>query len=244
MKIYTNIPQPFTDDWAMSTVRHPSGAQFPFHYHDVEEWLQVLEGEIYFFSAGEQEYRLGVGQVLQISRGEVHRVEIGPTGVAYQMWTPVAGQDLDFVKELSDAEMTLIRENLLVPQHENKGGDAAQQFFERFLSEQLTFRTASGAVLSKARFIGNGFVDRKRRASDSISILYKSSETLFLSTVVTLPGEDEQSQAYTNDRLFIRERGLALSGLAQLPRTDCPLTLAEFCVVLLAFRRLIMFSFT
>ena len=60
-----------------------------FHYHDVEEWLEVLEGTITFFSACEQPYAPAVGEALNIQPGEVHRVELGPEKVKYRMWLPV-----------------------------------------------------------------------------------------------------------------------------------------------------------
>jgi hypothetical protein len=37
-------------DWVASIERHPAAQQVPFHYHDVEEWLQVREGEMSFVS--------------------------------------------------------------------------------------------------------------------------------------------------------------------------------------------------
>ena len=64
-----------------------------FHYHDVEEWLQVRQGEMSFVSAKGHIYRVEAGRILEIPRGEVHRVEIGPSGVEYQMWLPVSMPD-------------------------------------------------------------------------------------------------------------------------------------------------------
>lgn len=85
MKIHSNIPDVITKKWTSSIERHAEKEQVAFHYHDVEEWLQVVRGQISFFSAGEKEYRLSVAQVLQIPRGELHRVEIGEEGVEYRM---------------------------------------------------------------------------------------------------------------------------------------------------------------
>jgi hypothetical protein len=202
MKIYFNMPREFVDGWAMSTERHDAGEPVPFHYHDVEEWLQVQTGEICFVSAGGRDYRPSVGQVLQIPRGEVHRVEFGPNGVEYQMWVPVAVRDQDFAKLLNDEDVALIEKNLAVPQAEDSGNTS---FFNEFLSGQLMFRAASGKVLDKSGFIGRGFTNRSRIPSDSVRVLHKSSESVLLSTAVAIPGTDGPPQLFSNERLFVRE---------------------------------------
>ena len=47
MKWHKTIPDHAVDGWPWKDVRHDPGSE-PFHYHDVEEWLEVREGTITF----------------------------------------------------------------------------------------------------------------------------------------------------------------------------------------------------
>jgi hypothetical protein len=202
MKIYAEAPAVYLGDWVASIEQHPAGQQVPFHYHDVEEWLQVQQGEMSFVSAKGHVYRVGVGRALKIPRGEVHRVEIGPGGVEYQMWLPVGMPDAQFTNRLNDAELDLIRDNLMVPDFEDKG---KKEFFDEFLSDRLTFRAADGTLFNKAEFLNRNFVNRNREASDAVRVLHNRPKSLLLSTVVTVPGHDGSRQSFRNDRLFAQE---------------------------------------
>lgn len=200
MKIHSNIPDVITNNWTCSIERHVGKEMVAFHYHDVEEWLQVVRGQISFFSAGEKEYRLSVAQVLQIPRGEVHRVEISPNGVEYRMWVPTAASREHFANELNEEDIRLIKDNLDLPKAEDNGNVL---FFNGFISEQLLFRTAMGAELDKAGFIGRGFRNRNRH-SDSIRVLCKGLDCVLISAVVTIE-EGGAPQSFINERLFVRE---------------------------------------
>jgi len=202
MRIYPQVPEGLVSDWAVSTERHDPGEKLRPHYHDVEEWLQVQQGEIRFSSAGGRDYPLGVGQALRIARGEVHRVEIGPHGVEYRMWIPVAVPEGAFANVLDDADLTLIQKNLEFPGAEDRG-DAG--FFEELLSERLMFRTARGDILRKADFKSRGFKNQDRSASDSVRVLHKGANSVLLSTIVSMSGDAGATQAFTNERLFVRE---------------------------------------
>ena len=202
MKIYPQVPQGLVNGWVASTERHEPGEKVPFHYHDVEEWLQVQKGDIRFFSAGGREHHLGVGQALEIPRGEVHRVEIGAHGVEYRMWIPVDVREAGFANVLDGEAEALIKKNLLVPSAEDRGDGP---FFDDFLSEQLTFRTASGTVLDKAGFTSRGFTNRNRLPSDSVRVLHQGPDSVLLSTMVGVPGDGGRIQFFSNERLFVRE---------------------------------------
>jgi hypothetical protein len=202
MKIYPRVPEGLVEDWVASTERHDPGEKLRSHYHDVEEWLQVQKGAICFFSAGGRAYRLGVGQALLIPRGEVHRVEIGPDGVEYRMWLPVAVRDGDFANVLDEEDLALIKTNLEAPKAEDRGDES---FFDDFLSEQVTFRTAPGPVLDKAGFKGRGFQNRNRLPSDSVRVLHKGADSVLLLTAVVVPGDGGAPQSVSNERLFVRE---------------------------------------
>lgn len=202
MKIHRNLGREITDGQNSSLERLAGGEKVDFHYHDVEEWLQVTAGQISFFSAGGRKYQLGPNQILQIPRGEVHRVEVGPDGTEYKMWVPSAANREHFANQLSEEEANLIKDNLLLPKAED-AGDAA--FLDRFLSERLMFGTATGAELDKSGFIQRGFQNRNR-SSDSVRILYKASDSILISSIVTVKGDGSgAAQSFSNTRLFVRE---------------------------------------
>jgi hypothetical protein len=55
MEKYRIMPGQVVDGWPSEDVHHLPGSEpVDFHYHDVEEWLEVLEGTITFFTAGER----------------------------------------------------------------------------------------------------------------------------------------------------------------------------------------------
>src|SRR5258708_38277213 len=114
MMIHQNMSREFVERWFSGTgwILTPEHGDFTgkpvgFHYHDVEEWLQVTEGKATFVSAGGMQYPLDVGDVLQIPRGEVHNVEIGPGGVDYQIWGPGAVPAANWENNLTDGDMDL-----------------------------------------------------------------------------------------------------------------------------------------
>jgi hypothetical protein len=204
MKIYANMPRQIVDGWISSTERRRAGDKVEFHYHKVEEWLEVLTGDMSFFTLGQQQYHCRVGQVLNIPRGEVHRVEVGTNGVEYQMWLPVPASGESFEKLLARPDVDLILKNLDFPKRED-AKDAA--FFSGILSDQLTFCGVDGKVLDKKGFIDKGFVNLGRASSGSVRVLNRKEGSLLLSTVVTVADKDGPSKSFTNVRLFVEEKG-------------------------------------
>src|SRR5258708_2418437 len=121
MQIYSNMCLELVKGWVRSDEHEDfTGKPVGSHYHDVEEWLQVTNGKATFISAGGRRYSLGVGQVLQIPRGEVHdvMVETDPVGVDYEMWVPV--MPTPWQHDLTGEDMALIRTNLAFPQSEDQ----------------------------------------------------------------------------------------------------------------------------
>ena len=119
MKKYQSMPDQLVTCWVDEDVHEEPGKVY-FHYHSVEEWLKILKGEVTFFSAGNRhKYPLGEGQALNIPQGEVHRVEIGSSGVTYRMWTPVE-LPKPFRLDLDQDVLQLIERNLKVPEQENQ----------------------------------------------------------------------------------------------------------------------------
>jgi hypothetical protein len=202
MHTHPAVPDEISRTWLPSAPHHEAGVRIGFHYHDVEEWLKVLHGDISFFTPGKLTYRIGVGQVLAIPRGEVHQVQVGSQGVEYEMWLPAPVPGQGFANHLNAQELDLLLNNLDFPNREETG-DA--QFFERILSDRLLFCGADGTVLDKRGFIDKGFTTRGRKSSGSVRILNRSEGSLLCSTVVTLPAADDQLLAFTNVRLFVKE---------------------------------------
>jgi mannose-6-phosphate isomerase-like protein (cupin superfamily) len=210
MQIYQNMPRKLVDGWPTEMVSHEAEKQFPFHYHEFEEWLEVMEGKITFFSAGRKPYELSKGEALYIPPGEVHRVQVGPEGVKYNMWWSVQVPDEDFMRELDAEDLSLIDKNLKVPSVEDSEDRAHfKAFFDEFLSEKLVFHTAGGQLVTKNAFRDRKLADFKRIPSDSVRVLHKSSESIFVSTAIHTESKAGGSrQSYSNLRLFVREKDM------------------------------------
>jgi hypothetical protein len=219
MNIHQGMPREMVDGWPSEDVHHPPGSDpVHFHYHDVEEWLEVLEGTITFFTARERPYSPAVGQALNIQPGEVHRVEIGPEGVKYKMWLPVDMTGKTFQHKLDEPDMALVRRNLDLPEFENRWdersadatgtGDPNREFLDDVTSAELIFRNAKGKYLGKNAYLSRPRAPLTRTPSDTICILYKDADHVLLSTVVqTQSTATGARELYSNTRLFVRAGG-------------------------------------
>lgn len=219
MKIYQNMPRELVDGWPSEDVHHPRGSEpVGFHYHGVEEWLEVLEGTITFFTARERPYALVVGEALNIQPGEVHRVEIGPEGVKYRMWLPVGMSGKAFQQKLDQQDMALVRRNLDLPEFENRWDERSPdapaaanpngEFLDNFTSAELIFRNAKGKFLGKKAYLGRPRAPLTRAPSDTICILYKDADHVLLSTVIqTQSTATGAREFYSNTRFFVRADG-------------------------------------
>lgn len=205
MKFHTALPHALLHGWTSRQEAHPARQMVGFHYHDVEEWLEVRRGKITFFSVSEQTWPVGAGGVLHIPRGEVHRAAIGVDGVEYQMYLPVAPSTA-FANRLAAEELALLRTNLEFPLREENTDGHAAEFFAAHLSDQLAFCRADGTVAGKDAFRG-GFVAKNRSASGTVSVLNRTPNGILLSTVVTLGAGGPAAEAFTNIRLFAHESG-------------------------------------
>jgi len=196
-------------------VHHSFGQDADFHYHEVEEWLEVTQGAFSFYPAVDL-VRPGMqppgdpaseGQdskiickekdVLHIPQGEVHRVEINDSaGVTYKMWTPIPSGSC-FQRMLDPALKELVRRNLELPAVEDRYdkckstnsplANADQEFLEDFVSPALTMHTKTGVILDKHGYLTRGAAPFIRSPSNSVEILHVTSqpESVLLSTVVT-----------------------------------------------------------
>jgi hypothetical protein len=207
MKVYAAVPDGTVNRWRESPKELPARQAIGPHYHDVEEWLTVVSGEITFFTLAGEPFRIDVGQSLHISRGEVHRVKVGSQGVRYRMFVPVAKPISDNV--LTGKEVIALRQNLEFPDYEDGPAKDGLQFFESALSDQLLFCRANGKWESKEEFLTpflTETTDKKDRLSaGSIKVLKKSENGLLISTVVQVG--KAKPKWYMNVRFLGKEGG-------------------------------------
>ncbi len=203
MKVYSAVPRELVDLWEESEQTLSSRQVVDFHYHDVEEWLTVVRGEITFFTLADTPFRVEVGQTLHIPRGEVHRVEVGSDGVGYRMFVPVPISS--FAIELTADELDALRHNLEFPQYEDGCAEDGREFFENTLSDQLVFCRASGVCVDKQTFINEAFVDKGRSSAGSVQVLNRAENGLLISTVV-------DSADANGVHSFVNVRFLAVEG--------------------------------
>jgi len=203
MNTYNNFPGGLPTEWIESVEQHAGGERFPFHYHSVEEWLLVEQGRICFYTAAGDPHWVEPSQGLQIPRGEIHRVEVGGSGVTYRMWLPASAPSTSFANRVEPEDLTLVEKNLAFPAAEDSGDVS---FFNDVLSDYLVFRAASGDLFDKSGFMSRGFTNRQRISSGSVRILDKAEATVLLSTIVRLPQRGSW-ESYINERLFVREDG-------------------------------------
>ena len=92
MRAWNAIPKAVVEGWRSQQVAHAAGSEFPAHYHEVDEWLQVTTGRFSFTDVvSDETIDVDTGQCLEIPAGSVHRVRVD-RDVAYQMWTPMESE--------------------------------------------------------------------------------------------------------------------------------------------------------
>jgi hypothetical protein len=205
MQTYTNLPIALLDGWIPREQTHPPLQQVGYHYHNVEEWLEVIHGGITFYSLSDQPWRLAAGAVFRIPRGEVHRAEIGPSGVVYRMYLPI-DHTAGFSIPLSDGELALLKTNLEFPEREENADRGTAQFFAEHLSQHLAFCRVDGTVAGKEAFRG-GFLPRGRSSDGTIRVLNRTADALLLATGVIVGTGTAEAKTITNVRLFKQEDG-------------------------------------
>jgi len=203
MNIYTALPQPILHGWTVTLETHPPGQAVQFHYHDVPEWLEVVRGGITFFTLSNEPLALRAGAVLNISRGEVHRADVGASGVDYRMFLPISVRT-GFANVLSGEDVDLLRTNLEFPVREDNMDGSAPHFFGAHLSESLVFYRADGTIVDKSTYL-SGFTARGRSSSGTIAVLNRTANTFLLSTVVVVGAGTPTAKSFTNLRVFVKE---------------------------------------
>jgi hypothetical protein len=219
MQKFERLPEGVVTGWASEDVFAEKGRVFPHHFHELEEWLEVLEGNIAFFSAGDSDdspsFPLGPGQALTIPRGEVHRVVVGARDVTYRMWTPIKAPS-KFAKEIDPDLWQLIRDNLEIPAKENvwdvrnKNEPIEVQrkmdeyyFLEGLLDDGLIFRAGNGDEFDKSRYLARRTGSDKRVSPGSLRILDRRDASILL---LTLVHTGDTRLSFANLRLFVKDR--------------------------------------
>jgi hypothetical protein len=220
MERHSKMPVESVDGWVMKEMTERPGA-VALHYHPMAEWLDVVDGEMTFFSAGDRGGEHMVrGKALYIPLGEVHRVEIGDGGATYRMWTPVAAGAafrLDLDEELRD----LVQRNLWVPEQENSWDTREPtapaeelrrrqdyQFLQAFVSDQLVFCNAGGAFLGKEQYLARAPSPGVQRSSSGsvrlLQVRWDEPASVLLATVVRTRQEKGPPRSFTNLRSFVK----------------------------------------
>jgi hypothetical protein len=164
MRAHDAVPAAVVERWRCQTVTHATGAEFPAHYHEVEEWLKVEGGRISFTDVTSNEtYAVDEGQCLEIPAGSVHRVRVD-RDVAYEMWTPLESEP-PFQRVLSALPCLpgvtekvladLVFSNFEVPRLENRiteGQEEARAALLALLHPLLQFRQGNGAFVGRERY--------------------------------------------------------------------------------------------
>jgi quercetin dioxygenase-like cupin family protein len=208
VKVCAAVPHEHVADWEQSPQTLSAGRAVKFHYHDVEEWLTVVRGEITFFTLADEPFHVEVGRALWIPRGEVHRVKVGREGVEYLMFLPIAMEP--FTNELTDDERDALGEHLKFPDYEDGRLENGRGFFQGVLSYRLAFCKVDGTVVNKKQFIqqliDEGFPDKGRSSSGSIRVLNKTDDGCWLISTVVNMTDDRGVRSFTNVRFLAPER--------------------------------------
>lgn len=159
MNVDGAVPRELVDHWEESEQTLSPRQVVDFHYHDVEEWLAIVRGEITFFTLADTPFPLGAGRTLHIPRGEVHRAEVGSDGVEYRMFRPVSVSLC--ANQLLAGELDALRRNLEFPQYEDGRAEDGREFFENALSDQLVFCRANGVCVNGRTFIEEALGPRR-----------------------------------------------------------------------------------
>lgn len=164
-----SIPKSITEaeGWWCEVEEHKAGSAFPAHYHEMDEWLSVTDGDITFTDTSGRTLPivLSTGDCLEIPAGDVHSVRVGPSGAKYAMWTPQQTSS-EFMKLLSsltpcgyslgDKEMAkLVSINFEIPRLENRFRTnlEARDALDDIIHKSLLFRRADGKIIGKDIFL-------------------------------------------------------------------------------------------
>jgi hypothetical protein len=186
-------------------IEHPPDKAVRMHYHQTDETLYLLKGEMTFTNRAGNRFILRPGNKLFIPEGALHSVVIGHEGAAYIMGLMERIPLETFSVYLPDNGpefATLLEINYDSSDWENEG---KKQEFAPILSKDFTFVGADGRCSGKgdenAGFIGTRTKggDRKSRHVE-LKTWPGYEDVVFVSLLVEMAGK-----TFLNMRAFQRE---------------------------------------
>ena len=164
-------------------VAQPAGLKVDFHFHGVEEWLEVLSGSGTFYSINETDVPIDRGDILHIPQGEVHLVDVGEEGLLYQMYIPTDISPSSFSNPLDRDELRLLLTHFNLPSVEN-GRDSDRRngvvggylevMLEDLISDGISFRNAAGKIMDKKKFLGRDASNVTREIGETADYVYST----------------------------------------------------------------------
>ena len=108
----------------------------------------------------------------------------------------------------SGTEQELTELNEQMAEQERRGDDEAATFFRTILADDLIFRRASGAVVTKQQFLYDLTPDAFEVLNSSINGIQVHGEVAVVTVMVEAKRRgQEQEKQYLNVRRFVRRRG-------------------------------------
>jgi hypothetical protein len=202
----------YVQNWISRKVAHPKNLKVGFHFHNVEEWLVVLSGSGTFYPLNESEIAIKKDTILHIPQGEIHRVDVGPDGLLYNMWIPKDISPNSFSHPLGNDEVQLLSAHLNLPHYENER-DAdwnnrvpegySEVLLADLMSEGLSFRNAEGELSDKKTYLTRDAGKRREIGGEGgLCVLHRCAECIVISSVVDTPST---TGSFFNLRLLAAE---------------------------------------
>jgi hypothetical protein len=212
----------------------PAGSTYPYHHHDTDETIYVIEGELLFTeeqTARPHTIKTGEKMIVDAACGHTTRALSDTTYIMglkdfiplqeFAVWHEPASPEAFFkalAQQFADAEQypsqprdyssTLSRQLPRTP-------ETGEQFYKRILSDRLQFRRAGGPPpVDKATFL-RGLTNPDNRtdaiAIADVEVIEYSRDVVLVSLIVTLTGRrggnEIKGGRYRNFRVFAREPG-------------------------------------
>ena len=190
----------YTQNWISRKVAHPANLKVDFHFHSVEEWLKVLSGSGSFYRVNGTEVLIVEGDILHIPQGEIHRVDVGPEGLLYEMYIPMEISSGSFSNPLDQREIQLMLTHLNLPVYgdrrdsdrmHNVFGGYSEVMLKDLMSDGFSFRTATGRIMDKDGYLARDTDDATREVggNGSLCVLHRCAECIVISSVVDVPSK-------------------------------------------------------
>jgi mannose-6-phosphate isomerase-like protein (cupin superfamily) len=190
-------------------IEHPPDEVVRMHYHETDETLYLLKGDMSFIDGAGNKFLVRRGQKLVIPEGVLHSVAMGQEGAAYIMGLKQRIPLDSFPVFLPDNRpelAKLLEINYDSSDWENVADDDARCSFKRLLSKDFMFVAANGDCLDKGDD-KTGFIGSRAKGGDRKSrhVELKTwpgyEDLVFASLFVEMGGK-----TYLNMRAFQKEQ--------------------------------------